>query len=231
MWGREGASEPSLSAREITKYGQWALPSSYSQVTVKYLFFLIILFYFILIRYFLYLHFKCYPKSPTDPPPYYPTHPLPFLGPVLRHIKFARPKGLFPQWCVSESFILKMYSFLLAVFLTQHHGWVSYHATKLNDNLCMPQYSLLTSQACRDCFWRNCLFQWMSNRMPGFPPSQQLLPCLGCCYAWTRNVTVCLSVKGAVKTHPITFPGLYQDCGEFPKGIDRWKIFLEPAAS
>ena len=50
------------------------------------------------IRYFLHLHFKCYPKSPPDPPPPLPYPPIPsswpWRSPVLRHIKFARPRGL-----------------------------------------------------------------------------------------------------------------------------------------
>jgi hypothetical protein len=57
------------------------------------------LFYFILIRYFLHLHFQCYPKSLPYPPhtlPYPPTPTSwPWHSPVLRHIKFARPMGLF----------------------------------------------------------------------------------------------------------------------------------------
>jgi hypothetical protein len=55
-----------------------------------------------LIRYFLHLHFKCYPKSPPDPPPQLPYPPTPtswpWRSPVLRHIKFARPRGLSSQW-------------------------------------------------------------------------------------------------------------------------------------
>jgi hypothetical protein len=60
------------------------------------------LFYNFLIRYFLHLHFQCYPKSPPYPPPPspYPTTPTswPWRSPVLRHIKFARPRGLSSQW-------------------------------------------------------------------------------------------------------------------------------------
>ena len=38
-------------------------------------------------------------KSPTCFPTHSPTHPLQLLGPgVLRHIKFARPRGLSFQW-------------------------------------------------------------------------------------------------------------------------------------
>jgi hypothetical protein len=56
-----------------------------------------------LIRYFLHLHFRCYPKSPPYPPPPplpYPPTPTswPWHSPVLRHIKFARPRGLSFQW-------------------------------------------------------------------------------------------------------------------------------------
>jgi hypothetical protein len=37
---------------------------------------------YFLIRYFLHLYFKCYPKSPLDPPSSHsPTHPLLLLGP------------------------------------------------------------------------------------------------------------------------------------------------------
>ena len=56
-----------------------------------------------LIRYFLHLHFQCYPKSPPDPLrpllPYPPAPPFwPWRSPVLKHIKFARPRGLSSQW-------------------------------------------------------------------------------------------------------------------------------------
>jgi hypothetical protein len=61
----------------------------------------VILFFFKLffkIRYFLHLHFKCYPKSPPRPsaPLLYPPTPTswPWCSPILRHIKFARPRGL-----------------------------------------------------------------------------------------------------------------------------------------
>jgi hypothetical protein len=54
-----------------------------------------------LIRYFLYLHFKCYPKSPPGPPPPLPYPPTPtswpWCSPVLRHIKFARPRTSLPS--------------------------------------------------------------------------------------------------------------------------------------
>jgi hypothetical protein len=55
------------------------------------------------IRYFLYLHFKCYPESSLYPPPAllpYPPTPSswPWHSPVLRHIKFAIPRGLSSQW-------------------------------------------------------------------------------------------------------------------------------------
>jgi hypothetical protein len=54
------------------------------------------------IRYFLHLHFKCYPKSPSYPPPLLPYPPTstswPWHIPVLRYIKFARPRGLSSQW-------------------------------------------------------------------------------------------------------------------------------------
>jgi hypothetical protein len=54
-------------------------------------------FYF-LIRYFLHLHFKCYTKSPPAPPPPHTHTSWPWRSPVLRHIKFARPRGLSSQW-------------------------------------------------------------------------------------------------------------------------------------
>jgi hypothetical protein len=64
----------------------------------------IVLFSFfpIFIRYFLHLHFKCYLKSPLCPPPTllpYPPTPTswPWHSPVLGHIKFARPRGLYSQ--------------------------------------------------------------------------------------------------------------------------------------
>jgi hypothetical protein len=55
------------------------------------------------IRYFLHLHFKCYPKSPLYPlpcPAPLPTHShfLALVNPVLRHIKFVRPRDLSSQW-------------------------------------------------------------------------------------------------------------------------------------
>ena len=66
------------------------------------IFFFNFLFYFILIRYFLHLHFQCYPKSSPYPrlPLPYPPIPTswPWRSPVLRHIKFARPRGLSFQW-------------------------------------------------------------------------------------------------------------------------------------
>jgi hypothetical protein len=34
-------------------------------------------------RYFSHLHFQCYPKSPSYPPPHSPTHPLPLFGPGI----------------------------------------------------------------------------------------------------------------------------------------------------
>jgi hypothetical protein len=56
----------------------------------------------IFISYFLRLHFKCYPKSPLyTPPALLPNPPTPtfcpWQFPVLRHIIFARPRGLFPM--------------------------------------------------------------------------------------------------------------------------------------
>jgi hypothetical protein len=65
--------------------------------------FFFLIFFQIFIRYFLHLHFKCYPESPpyTPPPPLsYPTTPTswPWCSPVLRHIKFTRPRGLSSQW-------------------------------------------------------------------------------------------------------------------------------------
>ena len=53
-------------------------------------------FYDFMIRYFLHLHFQCYPKSPPTRPPT-PTS-WPWRSLVLRHIKFARPRGLSFQW-------------------------------------------------------------------------------------------------------------------------------------
>jgi hypothetical protein len=53
------------------------------------------------IGHFPHLHFQCYPKSPhTLPPLPYPPTPTswPWCSPVLRHIKFARPRGLSSQW-------------------------------------------------------------------------------------------------------------------------------------
>jgi hypothetical protein len=59
-----------------------------------------------LIRYFLHLHFKCYPKSSPYPPPPLPYPPTPTSWPchslVLRHIKFARTRGLSFQWWPSS---------------------------------------------------------------------------------------------------------------------------------
>jgi hypothetical protein len=56
---------------------------------------------FFLIRYFPQLHFQCYPKSPPYPPPLLPYSPTPtswpWHSPVLGHIKFAIPIGLFFQ--------------------------------------------------------------------------------------------------------------------------------------
>jgi hypothetical protein len=54
------------------------------------------------IRYFLHLHFKCYPKSPLYPPPALLPNSLTPISwslhsPVLRHIKFARPRSLSSQ--------------------------------------------------------------------------------------------------------------------------------------
>jgi hypothetical protein len=62
------------------------------------------LFFNFFIRYFLHLHFKCYPESSlfTHTPALlpYPLTPTswPWCSPVLRHIKFARPRGLSSQW-------------------------------------------------------------------------------------------------------------------------------------
>jgi hypothetical protein len=69
-------------------------------VCVCVCFFLSSSFFF---RYFLYLHFKCYPESPPYPLPAllpYPPTPTswPWCSPVLGHIKFARPRGLFSQY-------------------------------------------------------------------------------------------------------------------------------------
>jgi hypothetical protein len=63
--------------------------------------FLFFLFIF-LIRYFLHLHFKCYPKKSPRPSPPTPLHThshfLALVFSVLRHIQFARPRGLSSQW-------------------------------------------------------------------------------------------------------------------------------------
>jgi hypothetical protein len=64
-----------------------------------FLFFIIII---IIIRYFLYLHFKCYPEISLYPSPAllpYPPTPTswPWHSPVLRYIKFARPRDLSSQ--------------------------------------------------------------------------------------------------------------------------------------
>jgi hypothetical protein len=68
--------------------------------------FLFILFFYYFfkfsIRYFLYLHFKCYAESPLYPPSALLPYPLsptswPWRSPVLKHIKFARPRGLSSQ--------------------------------------------------------------------------------------------------------------------------------------
>jgi hypothetical protein len=55
-------------------------------------------FQFLLDMFFIYIS-NAIPKVPyTLPPPCYPTHPLLLLGPgILRHIKFARPRGLSSQ--------------------------------------------------------------------------------------------------------------------------------------
>jgi hypothetical protein len=54
------------------------------------------------IRYFLYIHFKCYPRSSLYPPPALLPNPLtpaswPWLSPILRHIKFVRPRASLPN--------------------------------------------------------------------------------------------------------------------------------------
>jgi hypothetical protein len=50
------------------------------------------------IRYFLHLHFKS--PIPSPPPLPYPPTPTswPWRSPILRHIKFARPRGLSFHW-------------------------------------------------------------------------------------------------------------------------------------
>ena len=53
--------------------------------------------------YFPQLHLECYPKSPSYPPPQFPTHPFPLFGPAVPlywvgHIKFASPMGLSLLW-------------------------------------------------------------------------------------------------------------------------------------
>jgi hypothetical protein len=63
--------------------------------------------YLFIIRYFLYIHFKCYPEISLYPPstllPYPPTPASwPWLSPVLRHIKFARPRNLSSQWWLTR---------------------------------------------------------------------------------------------------------------------------------
>jgi hypothetical protein len=62
-----------------------------------------IFFFNFFIRYFLHLYFKCYPESSLYcPPALLPYPPTPTFWswrfPVLGHIKFARPRGLFSQW-------------------------------------------------------------------------------------------------------------------------------------
>ena len=69
----------------------------------SFLFFFFFFFFQFSIRYFLHLHFKCYPESflypPRPNPAPLPTHShfLALVSPVLRHIKFARPRGLYSQ--------------------------------------------------------------------------------------------------------------------------------------
>ena len=62
-------------------------------IDVQFLFF---------ITYFPQLHFQCYPKSPTYPPPHFLTHLFsffwPWRPPVLGYIKFVCPMGLSFQW-------------------------------------------------------------------------------------------------------------------------------------
>ena len=65
------------------------------------------LFFPIFISYFLHLHFKCYPESSPYPPHIpccYPPTPTswPWRSPVLRHIKFARPRVLSSQWWLTR---------------------------------------------------------------------------------------------------------------------------------
>ena len=57
-------------------------------------------FYDFMIRYILHLHFQCYPKCPpTLPSLPFPTPTCwPWSSPVLRHIKFARPRGFSQKW-------------------------------------------------------------------------------------------------------------------------------------
>jgi hypothetical protein len=66
----------------------------------KNLFLLKILLFILFIRYFPHLDFQCYPKSPLYPPPPLPYPPTPtfwpWRSPVLGHMKFASPMGLFP---------------------------------------------------------------------------------------------------------------------------------------
>jgi hypothetical protein len=89
----------SLRKRAIVPTPYGTSPPVYLKWSMCYIFFFMA--FFIIIRYFLYLHFKCYPESslyPTPPPPSYPPTLLPWRSPVLGHIKFARPRGLFSQW-------------------------------------------------------------------------------------------------------------------------------------
>jgi hypothetical protein len=83
QWGRGRAEQVLLShsSMEVTETGLFKI--------------------FLLDIFFIYIS-NAIPKVPyTLPPPCYPTHSFPLLGPgvspVLGHIKFARPRGLSSQ--------------------------------------------------------------------------------------------------------------------------------------
>jgi hypothetical protein len=69
-------------------------------IFLKNMFLFVFIIYF-LFRYFLHFHFKCYPKSPPDPPPNtLPTqsHFLALLFPYTEAYKVCKTKGpLFPM--------------------------------------------------------------------------------------------------------------------------------------
>jgi hypothetical protein len=93
------------------QYSLKSLDSDGEYTVVMFSFFLFCLFpsfflpfflSFFLSRYLFHLHFQCYPKSPHTLPHPFPHLPTPtswpWLSPVLRHIKFAKPMGLSFHW-------------------------------------------------------------------------------------------------------------------------------------